>query len=108
MCDAQTWLGTGDSRAGVIARCGRVSRSCAYSASVSKVVANADGTRAVSSSYDKTLRVWDITARGGRSLSTLAGHEAPVLEVALAASMLVSGDRGGNAIMWVRARCAPW
>ena len=41
----------------------------------------ADGKRAVSASYDKTLKVWDLET--GRVMRTLEGHSAPVTAVAL-------------------------
>jgi WD40 repeat protein len=50
---------------------------------VSGVAVTADGRRAVSTSVDKTLKVWDLET--GLALSTLKGHSASVLDVAIMA-----------------------
>jgi WD40 repeat protein len=50
---------------------------------VSIVAVTADGRRAVSSSYDKTLKVWDLET--GRVLRTLEGHTIRVEGVAVTA-----------------------
>src|SRR4029077_6163816 len=42
-------------------------------------VAVVDGRRAVSASYDRTLRVWDLES--GQTLNTLEGHTAGVTAV---------------------------
>ena len=41
------------------------------------VAVTPDGTRAVSASDDKTLRVWDLAT--GKSLASLEGHTDTVL-----------------------------
>jgi len=41
-----------------------------------------DGKRAISASYDKTLKIWDTDT--GRELRTLTGHTGPVRGVAIA------------------------
>ena len=74
-----------------------------HSASVSAVRAGASGTRVVSSSYDKTLRVWD--AKRATEICCLKGHKAPVLGFAWGTEggggdFLVSGDRDGVAVLW--------
>ena len=43
----------------------------------------ADGKRAVSASYDRTLKVWDLES--GRELHTLKGHTDQVTSVAVTA-----------------------
>ena len=45
-----------------------------HSSSVSGVAVTPDGKRAVSASWDKTLKVWDLDS--GRELRTLEGHSA--------------------------------
>jgi WD40 repeat protein len=50
---------------------------------VQNVAVNADWRRAVSASYDNTLKVWDVGS--GRELRTLAGHSSAVQSVAVGA-----------------------
>jgi WD40 repeat protein len=52
-----------------------------HSSLVTAVAATADGTRAVSASYDQTLKVWDLES--GKELQTLAGHRDAVNSVAV-------------------------
>jgi WD40 repeat protein len=40
-----------------------------------------DGKQAISASWDKTLKIWDLKA--GTQLRTLTGHSGPVLGVAV-------------------------
>ena len=49
-----------------------------HSGSVNGVAVTPDGKRAVSASWDKTLKVWDLET--GRALRTLEGHGDHVLE----------------------------
>jgi WD40 repeat protein len=49
--------------------------------SVTSVALTADGKRAVSASYDGTLKLWDL--EGGRALRTFKGHSGWVTAVAL-------------------------
>ena len=52
-----------------------------HSDSVTGVAITPDGRRAVSASYDNTLRVWDLES--GQSLRTLEGHSGSVTGVAI-------------------------
>jgi len=52
-----------------------------HSASVLGVAVTPDGKRAVSASWDHTLKVWDLET--GRALRTLEGHSLPVSGVAV-------------------------
>jgi hypothetical protein len=54
-----------------------------HSRGVSGVAVSGDGRRAVSSSRDKTLKVWDLDS--GRELRTLEGHSGGVYGVAVSA-----------------------
>jgi len=54
-----------------------------HSASVTGVAVTADGKRAVSASFDRTLKVWDL--KTGSTLRTLEGHAGAVYGVAVAA-----------------------
>jgi WD40 repeat protein len=38
---------------------------------------------AVSCSYDKTLKVWDVSGSRGKQIAMLQGHAGPVLEMAV-------------------------
>jgi WD40 repeat protein len=52
-----------------------------YEEPVSAVAVTPDGRRAVSASWDGSLRVWDLAA--GQALGTLTGHAGPVNAVAV-------------------------
>jgi WD40 repeat protein len=54
-----------------------------HSDSVNGVAVTADGKRAVSASFDNTLKVWDLES--GRALRTLEGHSDSVNGVAVTA-----------------------
>jgi WD40 repeat protein len=54
-----------------------------HSDSVNGVALSADGRRAVSTSWDHTLKVWDVDT--GREIPTFAGHSDIVHKVALSA-----------------------
>ena len=72
-----------------------------HSASVSSVCAGASGAHCISTSYDKTVRVWD-TSRGS-CVSTLRGHAGPILKSTWAIDgdgLLLTGDRSGMACVW--------
>ena len=69
---------------------------------------SADGSRAVSGGrWDTTVRVWDLAT--GRPLHILAGHDGPVLTVAVSAdgSRAVSGDGDGTVRVWDLATGRP-
>jgi hypothetical protein len=68
---------------------------------VSSVAFSADGTRIVSGSPDKTLRLWD--AHTGKPIGTpLTGHEGEVLSVAFSAdsTCIVSGSGDKMLRLW--------
>jgi tetratricopeptide (TPR) repeat protein len=71
-----------------------------HNASVNSVAWNPAGTRIVSGSHDKTLRIWD--AETGKSLQTLEGHESLVYSVAwnLASTRIVSGSEDHTLRIW--------
>ncbi|EKX36616.1 hypothetical protein GUITHDRAFT_165675 [Guillardia theta CCMP2712] len=83
-----------------------------HSASISDMKAvqsDGGGNFAFTSSYDKTVCVWDLSKHASRALaSSLKGHSAPVLCMAVVraseeeaeTSSLVSGDRDGVAMLW--------
>jgi WD40 repeat protein len=52
-----------------------------HSSGVNGVAISADGRRAISASYDNTLKVWDLES--GRELRTLVGHLGSVRGVAI-------------------------
>jgi len=66
-----------------------------HAASVHGVAVTADGKRAVSASWDKTLKVWDLET--GHELRTLEGHADYVTGVAVTAdgkrAVSVSSDK---------------
>lgn len=69
-----------------------------HTGSVSKVDVN-DCNRAVSASYDRTLRIWDCSNYGSE-MGVLAGHKGPVMQFDWCGSEVLSGDRQGTAKVW--------
>jgi len=65
-----------------------------------RVALSGDGRLAVSTSYDKTLKVWDVET--GRELRTLAGHRAEVTDVALSGDgeLAVSASEDQTVKVW--------
>ena len=59
-----------------------------------------DGRRAVSASYDKTLRLWDLTT--GREMHRFAGHEGAVSCVAVSPDgrYALSGSSDKTVRLW--------
>lgn len=71
-----------------------------HSRGVSYVALTSDGRRAVSASYDNTLKVWDLDT--GREVHTLVGHSDSVTSVAVSteASLVISGSIDGTLKVW--------
>ena len=67
----------------------------------------ADGTRAVSGSSDRTVRVWDLVT--GQPRAVLAGHRRPVWVVAVTAdgTRAVSGSGDRTVRVWDLATGQP-
>ncbi|HMA33966.1 MAG TPA: NB-ARC domain-containing protein [Chloroflexia bacterium] len=67
---------------------------------VTAVALTGDGTRAVSASEDRTLRVWDLAS--GAAIHILAGHRGEVEAVAVTAdgTRTVSASRDGTLRVW--------
>jgi len=67
---------------------------------VAAVAVTADGTRAISGSDDRTVRVWDLAA--GREQATLTGHTDTVKAVAVTAdgTRAISGSDDGTVRVW--------
>ena len=68
--------------------------------SVTAVALSADSSRALSGSYDNTLRLWDLAT--GKSLRTLEGHTDRVTAVALSAdaTRALSGSADHTLRLW--------
>jgi WD40 repeat protein len=60
--------------------------------SISRVEVDASGL-ALSSAYDRTVRIWDLKSK--REAACCTGHNAPVMTFAVDAGIIVSGDRSG-------------
>ena len=71
-----------------------------HSGVVSAVALTADGRRAVSASFDRTLNVWDVETR--EALRTLEGHSGVVSAVALTADgrRAVSASADRSVVVW--------
>eukprot|EP00048_Salpingoeca_helianthica_P014267 m.220894 g.220894 ORF g.220894 m.220894 type:complete len:318 (-) comp15672_c0_seq1:135-1088(-) len=67
---------------------------------VSDVVMSSDGQFALSGSWDRSLRLWDITS--GKSTRRFTGHTGDVLSVAFSADnrQIVSGSRDRTIKLW--------
>ena len=67
---------------------------------VSDVVISSDGNFALSSSWDGTLRLWDIYS--GKSTRRFVGHSKDILSVAFSADnrQIVSGSRDKSIKLW--------
>jgi len=67
---------------------------------VSDVVMSSDGQFALSGSWDKTLRLWDLSA--GKTTRQFTGHSKDVLSVAFSADnrQIVSGSRDNTIKLW--------
>ncbi|CAN7991604.1 unnamed protein product, partial [Ixodes pacificus] len=67
---------------------------------VTDVVLSSDGQYALSCSWDKTLRLWDLAV--GSSTRRFEGHEKDVLSVAFSADnrQIVSGSRDKTIKLW--------
>ena len=73
----------------------------AHAAPISAVDVSSASGAVVSASYDKSVRVWDMSGRKASESSCLTGHAAPVLQLACGnGDSVVTGDRGGTVISW--------
>ncbi|KAH7416069.1 hypothetical protein KP509_14G073800 [Ceratopteris richardii] len=94
----------------------RAGSSCidllAHTASISNVKVPSNGFLALSSSYDKSILLWDLTPHKGykpssKPIASLRGHKAPVMAIAVSSictqnslNKLASGCRDGSVILW--------
>lgn len=106
---SETWVATGKRKEPWLRRVGRPKQretnAClltleGHIAGVSAVALHPDRLRAVSASYDKTLKVWDLES--GACLHTLKGHSDWVLAVAVHPNgrRAISGSRFGSFKIW--------
>ena len=67
---------------------------------VSDCVISSDGAYALSSSWDKTLRLWELST--GKTTRTFVGHTNDVLSVSFSADnrQIVSGSRDRTIKLW--------
>lgn len=70
-----------------------------HTGSVSRLAVSSTGQHAVSTSYDKTVRVWAVGSSGGEA-GCLRGHRAPVMHLAWSDRLLASADRDGCVLCW--------
>jgi WD40 repeat protein len=71
-----------------------------HSGVVNAVAISPDGGKAVSGSYDETLKVWDLSS--GRELNTLVGHSDVVTAVAISSDgqTAISGSWDHTLRLW--------
>ena len=67
---------------------------------VSDCVISSDGAYALSASWDKTLRLWELSS--GETTRRFVGHDKDVLSVSFSADnrQIVSGSRDGTIKLW--------
>lgn len=66
----------------------------------------ADGAYALSASWDKTVRLWDVST--GETYQRFVGHKGDVMSVAIdrKASMIISGSRDKTIKVWsIKGEC---
>ena len=66
--------------------------------SISRARTHASQNIAISSGYDRSLKVWDLQKK--REIASCSGHDAPVMDFIWADDLVVSGDRGGTVRVW--------
>lgn len=97
-----SWKLTGDdSKFGVPVRSFK-----GHSHIVQDVALTADGAYALSASWDKTLRLWDVST--GETFQRFVGHKGDVTSVAIdrTASMIISGSRDKSIKVWtIKGQC---
>merc|ERR1719454_1734045 len=73
---------------------------CGHNQTVASVVLSSDGQFALSGSWDKTMRLWDLNH--GKSLRTFHGHTSDVNSVAFSGDnrQIVSGSRDKTIRLW--------
>merc|ERR1719224_280765 len=71
-----------------------------HSECVQQVVLSSDGQFALSASWDKTMRLWDLNT--GASARTIQGHTKDVFSVAFSGDnrQIVSGSRDKTIKLW--------
>jgi len=77
-----------------------VKRLTGHSHFVSDIKLSSDGQFCISSSWDNSLRLWDITY--GRTIQTFLGHQKSVLSVCFSKDerQILSGSRDGTIKLW--------
>jgi len=67
---------------------------------IQEVVLSSDGTFALTCSWDRTLRLWDLST--GETTKTFVGHKGDILSVAFSADnrQIVSGSRDKTLKLW--------
>lgn len=73
-----------------------------HTGSISQVDVSESGGRALamSASYDRTIRLWELSGSGGRQVGCLAGHKGPVTQFSWCETQVLSGDRQGTVKLW--------
>ncbi|AIO00374.1 hypothetical protein LPMP_301460 [Leishmania panamensis] len=74
-----------------------------HTSSISQIEVNERHGRsiAMSASYDRTIRIWELNgAAGGRQVGCLSGHKGPVTQFSWLDTEVLSGDRQGTVKVW--------
>ncbi len=79
---------------------GEVRRMVGHAKEITSVSLSRDGRRALSGSFDKTVRLWDLET--GKELQLFKGHEDVVGAVALSrdGKQALSGGQDKNVLLW--------
>jgi WD40 repeat protein len=81
--------------------------SISHSREITSVAVSPDGHRALTGSYDETIKLWDVSS--GQLLKTFAGHSSHIASVAFSpdGKFFISGDGNGSLKLWAIQEGAP-
>jgi WD40 repeat protein len=81
--------------------------SISHSREITSVAVSPDGQRALTGSYDETIKLWDISS--GQLLKSYSVHSSHIASVAFSpdGKLFISGDENGALKLWAIQESAP-